>query len=357
MATSVTDQRAKYVLTELADLYSRTSYAIDLVSQLDEPIKYGESLDVPSIGALTVYADGSSSQSAQAVSNGALTLTVDQHPWIPALLPRRDQVQNLANNGGWAAGVAKQAAQQLKAYQDTYLLKTYLALGLCYDTSATYHDNVALATLTAKMITDSKAALKTFDGVVRPALVIQPYGESDITSIVGFALNDVAQQSNALGLDFLGKVAGVPVYTSNSIPRSYTVATTAAVTTGTGVTHTYTVAAGHGLVPGLKVTVSGVDADETIATATAITSVTATTVVVTTTATNDGTAADGVGTITVGGSWAIMMDLNQIFAAQQLVPDGRIIPDPNTSGDILQVFSLFGVKGRAGRARVLHMPT
>lgn len=77
------------------------------------------------------------------------------------------------------------------------------------------------------------------------------------------------------------------------------VATITAATSGSGLIHTYTVLS-HSFSVGEPVTVSLVDADELITTPSLITATTPTSIQVTTTAaTSDGTAIDGVGTITL----------------------------------------------------------
>lgn len=347
------DIRSKAVLHELADLYSRFAFAIDIVSNLTSPLKKGDSIDVPSIASLTVYADGSSSQSAQSVSNSALTLVADRHPWIPAILPAVGQMQNM--DGTWAAGVARQAGLMLKNKMDEQLLGDYLAVSLCYDGSATYQDNVAAASLTAEMILNTKATLLGNDGTMPQdlALFVSPYAEASIQKIPGFTLNMNTISQGALGLPFLGTVCGVPVYTTNSVKRLHTVATSA-VTISSNVA-TATVAAGHGIEVGVKVKNAGLTNSSTNTTAQTVSAVTATTVVFPYTA-SDGAQGDGVGTLIVQSSMNIMMNKAQVFVAQQAMPQGRIVQDPSTTGDILQVSSIWGRIGRAGHVRVLHSP-
>ena len=352
----MTDQRGKVVLSELADLYSRMFFCSDLITNLRAPLSYNETIEVPNIGALTVYSDGSSSQSAQSVSNAVISLTANKHPWVPALLPAVSQMQNL--NGQWAGAVARQAGLMLKNNIDEEILGTYIARSVCWDTGASYVDNVAGDSLAAEDIVNCKAALMSNDGVMPQdiALFVSPFGEASIQKIVGFSAANPDSTQGLLGIQLLGKVAGVSIYSTNSVLRNHTVATTAAVTTGTGVTHTYTVAAGHGLLPGMLVTVAGHDSDENVATPTAITSVTSTTVVVTTSATTDGTSSDATGVITCAKSFNVMMNRAQMFVAQQRMPSGRIVPDLTTTGDVLQVSALYGRVGRAGHARLLMSP-
>ena len=59
------DARAKAVLDQLVDTWSRAAYIHDIMTQLDAPLGFGDVVEVPSIADLTVYSNGASSQSAQ----------------------------------------------------------------------------------------------------------------------------------------------------------------------------------------------------------------------------------------------------------------------------------------------------
>lgn len=346
----MTDARAKAVLQELADLYSRTDYIIDRATNLTEPVKRGESIDIPSIGALTVYADGSSSQSAQSAAPTALNLIVDQHPWIPVELPAVAQEQNV--DGLWASGVALQGLQQLKNSMDG-TFANYLAKTICYDTASTptYHDNPEGDTLDVPDIAACKAGLLLNDGVVasRLALFLNPMGEANITSIAGFVPAVQKAEQGMLGVEFLGSVQGVRCYTTNAVPRAITAAASAS-NIATNVC-TFTVPAGHGFVAGMRIKTSGFSTNLT--SSTVISSVTATTIVAPLTASN---GSNGTGTITAQSCMNIMADVGHIWVAQQRMPRVRVVPQVDKTGDVLQISSLWGYKARQGRVRILHSP-
>ena len=103
--------------------------------------------------------------------------------------------------------------------------------------------------------------------------------------------------------------------------------------------------------PGLSVSAT---AARNLATAT-VTSVTATTVVYPLVGA-DGAMADGVGTIEIQATESVMMDLSHVFAAQQRMPSARVVPYWNRTSDALQVASIWGRIGRAGRVRVINSP-
>lgn len=347
------DARAKAVLSEIVNNWSRNHYIFDLIRDIGPANSKGDIIDIPS-QARPTNTSPTSRAAPQSLSPTVTALTVDQEAFYNVLIPKRDEDQLL--NGSWPALTAESAIGGMRIDIDDNLL-SYLSLTLAYDTSATYHDNVAAATLTDNMFANSEAKMLSQDGVNRQDLVyvMSAFGMGQARVVADWLpAGMAAEQSGRLGLPVVGLINGIPAVDSNSVIRNRTVATTAAVTTGSGVTHTYTVAAGHGLVPGMLVTVAGHDADENIATATAITSVTATTVVVTTAATADGTSSDASGTITSATSYNLLMDRQHIYGAMQRRLQVRVVEDFESSQDGLQVYSSFGRIGLAGRVRVLH---
>lgn len=348
------DARAKAVLEVLSDIYSRGRFAVDAVTPLREPLGLGDIIEVPSISALTVTASGATTTAPQAITTNILSLAADRDPMINCLLPRLASTQLM--NGKWAESVARQAMIMLKNSMDESFLRTYLAqvIGWTTGTAATYHDNVAGDTLTSIDWLNAKAGLLAQDGCMEQNLVafISPYAEASIRSIAAFVPNYNEAEKGNLGIPMMGRVHGVPVYVTNSILRNLSVATTA-VSVATNVA-TATVAAGHGLVAGVPITTTGHTVNQ--ATPTAITSTTATTVVYALTTGDVSPMADGVGTIVDASSWNIMMDIAQVFTAQQGGPMVRVVPDFQTTGDALQLSTIWGRIARAAYTRVLHSP-
>lgn len=346
------DARAKAVLSRLADLYGRTNYGIDLVSNLREPLARGDTVEIPDISSFTVIADGTTSTAAAAVTTNVISLSANLHPWINVELPAVASMQLL--DGAWASQVAEQGLVQLKNSMDQAFLRTYLANSLCWTTgtAATYHDNVAGDALTGADILNCKAALLANDGVSEGNLImiVSPYGEASIMNISAFIPNYQAAEQGNLGIPRLGYVYGVPVYSTNSIQRSNAVATTAVSVTSN--VATATVASGHGIVAGQVISTTGLTTNVTNAT---VTSTTSTTIVYPCT-TGDGAFGDGVGTITANSSDNLMLDKSQIFVAQQKMPSVRVVPHDDTTGDALQISAIWGRIGRTGRCRVLHSP-
>lgn len=357
----MTDLRKTEIEKLLADNISRSRYAIDLVTQRDGPIARGDKYQVGTLASLTVVADGNVSTSPQSASLSALELTVDRHPAIFLDLPKVADWQLL--DGSTKDQFGKNAAKRLKSYADDEFCQ-YLAYSLGWVTGAVgagdvYHRNVAGDTVAASDFANAIADLKVIDGVDPSNIItlLSPYAEASLISVGGLApTQNTGLMEGQFGVKRVGRIHDTDAYVCNSIPRNKTVATTAAVTTGTGVTHTYTVAAGHGLVPGMLATVAGHDADENIATATAITSTTATTVVITTAATADGTSSDAIGLITTATSWNMVLDISDIYAAQVILPEVEVVKLTDKTGWVLQCSSLWGRIGRAGKVRVVHTP-
>lgn len=319
----------------------------------------GDSYEVPSIADMTIYADGSTDQTANDPSLSSLVLVIDQEPFLPINITRRRQAQ-LLGGGAWAGQLASEADVMIRNYKDRDVADYMFELA--YDSSATYYSNVGGLTLTNNMLLEAKTALTAQRGATgNIAYVLDAYSEAQLHSLAGFLYNPSQIQVGVAGFRSIGTLHGNPVIMTNENPGSaargaYTVATTAAVTTGSGVTHTYTVAAGHNLVPGMYVTVSGHDADENISTAAAITSVGATSVVVTTAATADGTSTDAVGTITLRSAVNFVVDFGHIWKGESDEMLVRLVDQAGNTGSRLHISPLYGMIGRAGRVRAFCSP-
>lgn len=348
------DNRGKAVLAELADLYSRSSYAIDIVDDLREPLGLNDSIDVPSIGQLTVSASGAGTIAAQAVTTSALTVLADRHPFINAALPSVDQIQLMG--GQWAPKVAAQATQQLKNRMDEDLCRDYLARTLAYDTAATYHDNLSAVSLTSAAILNAKANMLAQDGVQESnlAMIVSSFGAASLANVAGVQYTGAQLQPGQVGIPKIAEFFGMPIFMTPAVQRSLTIAGTGTITSNVA---TVTVAAGHGFVPGAMLYTSGFTvaggANIAVGSAVAVTSVTATTVTFPLTGTN---GSIGSGSIIMRSSMNLLIDRAGIHVAQQVLPRVRVVADPTSSADNLQVSSIWGRIGRPGRCRVLHSP-
>lgn len=351
------DARAKAVLNELVDTWSRAAYIQDIMTQLDAPLGFGDVVEVPSISDLVVYSNGASSQAAQAITTSILTLTADQHPWIPAMLPKVAATQLL--NGAWAGQVASAATEMLKSSIDQSIISYLRGVIVASAGDTTNIDNLTAAAgtsvpaLSAVSIYNSVAGLENLSGAQRSrfAWVLNPYAQAEMASIAAFIPNAGASERGVLGIPQIGSINGVPVYVSPNVPRRRTVASTAWAITST-TTHTMTVAAGHGIVPGMMITFDTFTGAGDLTTAVRVSSVTATTVVYTSTGLSNGSQTEA-GTITIEACENHLLDLGHHYVAMQQLPSVRVVPDTTTTGDILQVSAIYGRVARSGRGRIL----
>lgn len=345
---------AKAVAAELADLWSRTDYVVDKVSDQSALVGAGDSADIADISALTVNASGGTDMTIESVTTNVLNLAVNLQPAICASFPLTSRTQLL--NGAWASQVASQAVIQLKNSIDNSLCRDYLAESLCWTTgtAATYHVNVAADSLVEDDFSNAIAMQLSTDGTQMQnlAFFLSPYAAGSLKSIAGYN-QQVVSQNGQLGIPQIGSVDGVPVYLTNAIRRNKVIATTAGtISSNQG---TFTCGAGHGVVAGQRVTFAGMTGAASNTAAVTVVSTTATTIVAPYTE-SDGALADGVGTITTASSDNLLLDLSGIYVARQVFPMVRIVPNTVQTSDILQIGALWGRIGRAGKAVVMHSP-
>lgn len=346
----MTNAIAKAVINELADLYTRPRYFSDYLTSLRDTVAKGDTVEVPNIGTLTVTQASSSGSpsdvSNQSVTPSILSLTVDQEPAIFCELPAMRSTQYL--DGAFPQQLATQGLTQLRNSVDA-TIASYFATSVAWDTAGTYHQNPGISALSRSHILTAKAALEANDGAHNLAMFVSAYAQGSIMNITEFIPNFTAAEKGMLGIPQLGSVFGVPVFTSNSIPSAIT-STASASNIATNVC-TFTVPAGHGFVPGQKVTTAGFTVN--LSTATAITSVTASTIVAPVTGSN---GSNGVGTITSADALNLLVDLPHAYIAMQKMPTVRVVPFYNRTSDSLQLSCVYGRLGRAGRVQVIHTP-
>lgn len=346
------DARAKAVIDSLEPLYLRTRYLIDMVRAVGGNVGAGDTLEIPAIAALTVNSNGAVAANPAAVTTNVLSLLVNRHPWINSLIPKVDAIQLLSGN--WPRDVARDSTMMLKNRMDEDLARDFLAREIAWDTAGTYHDNVAGDALAEDDILNAKANILSQDGVMEGnlALITSPFGEGSIMSISGFLPAGQVLEQGVLGIPRIGTVFGVPVFSTNSIARNITAAITASNVATNVVTLTLDITARpHGFVPGMLITTTGLSTN--ITTAVVIQTATTTQVTAALTAAN---GSVGTGTLVGRTSMNLLMDLSQVFAAQQMFPTTEVVKLIDTTGHALQVSSVWGRQARAGRVRVIHSP-
>ena len=247
----------------------------------------------------------------------------------------------------------------MKEYIDRQLVE-YMLQSLAYDTSATYHGNVAADAVTAGDIANLIGAAKDQDGYNGDgwAWVGNPRFTASVHSNTAYVPNPSAPTGN-LGLPQLGVLNGIPYYEHNAVPGGQLAMrqqiATSAVTISSNVA-TATVAAGHGFVPGQIIYTTGLTTNVPIGTPVAITSVTATTIVYPLTA-SDGALADGIGTIYSASSMALLVRSDRIaYAQDRTSPTPMLVKRETNAGYTMQLFLKYGRIGLAGGVWVLHAP-
>jgi len=344
------DGRAKAVFNTLAPLFEEANYAIDLAaSSMREPLGRGDVIDVPDISALTVTAAGSTTTSPQAITTNVLSLNANLEPWINAALPQLASMQLL--DGKWAAQCGAQAVQMLKNSMDSDFCQYLVERN--WTAAATYHTNVAGDSLTSDDVLNAIATLTNNKGVDEQDLVFlfSSWGRASLSSISGFVPN-MAPATGVNGLPQVGTIYGVPCYQTSSIGNGRTLASTAFIDSGSATS--ISVAAGHGIAIGQKVTFSTVTSANDISTATAVTAADATSITVG--ASGGAGGATEAGTVTLECSENLLVSKSNTFIAQQQLPKTRIVPLSDSTGDALQISSIWGRVSRVGRAIVVCSP-
>lgn len=339
---------SKAVLGELLDQSSRTMYAKDIVRRVGQDVLKGDSVELPKQASPT-NASATTRAAPQSLTPTVATLSVDQDVFYNIVLPAMTTSQLM--DGSWASETATDALEDAGNEMDDSLLSHMLRYG-AYSATATFHGNVAADALTDNDVDLLVAKALDTDGVNYSNLVwiLNPYGEGAIKQIAGWSGATEQTVMGSLGIKRVGTVAGIPAFVSRGVPRQRTVASTASAI-ATNVL-TCTVAAGHGIVAGQKITTAGGTAD--VDTAAAVTSVTATTVVVPLTTADD--ATNGALTITVQSTENLLMDRRACFFAEQQMPSVEIVKDYESAARALQVFAAFGHQVHNGRVWCLNSP-
>lgn len=323
--------------------------------------KFGDAFDVPTIGDMTVNADGSADATADSLSITNLRLLVDQEPSIVVRLTRRQQEQLLGGNGAFVQQVAKMADTNMSNYLDRDVLN--YGLGLAYDTAATYWVNPGGLTITRNHLLQGKAYLAGQRGATGQYMCfMDSWCEAAVRGLLGFTATQLPVAEAAMmatyGVEVIGRIDGVWIAITNENPgsqaRGQRTVTSSAYANVSNV-QTITVGAGHNIVPGNFVTFNTITAGGDVATAVAVTSVTATTVVIPNSGGNS--AATEVGSITVRGAVNIMADMGHFWKGMSpLGVKVKIVELATNTGANMVISPLYGRVGRAGRVIAVGSP-
>lgn len=341
------DLRSKAVLAALIDRISARYPLSSIFTDLGPAMKLGDSIDIPTFtDALTVQ-DASSSGASVALtietaSATANNLVIDKHKAVFLDIPKFQRMFDL--EGAWASQIANTILTKLWNYVDADLYDD-LVLNAGFSTSGAYWVNAEADALGTADINLAMAKMLAQDGVRKEDLVwvFNPYGSGSLANISAWQPQPSFLGGDKLGHPTIGFLNGVPVVESQKVRSQITAACTA-VSISSNVA-TVTVPSGHGFVPGMKITISGITTPLTVAAA--ISAVTATTLTVPLTA-SDGAMADGAGTVTCNISCNGLVHRPWAFRAMSQMPEIRIVPREARDSDVLQATMLWGKKSLAG---------
>jgi hypothetical protein len=348
----VADNARKSVLDALLDTWSRGPSLLPLLTNLGPVVRGGDSVDVPSIGSLTV--NTSESGAVASTSLSVDTLTVNRPKFINQGVTMQQMAQLLNGNNAFTAQLTRAAGGQLINAIERDIVEHLIAstgAGL----TARYHANVAGDAITDDDINEAEAIMLEQDGVIggqgNLAWLVSPRAAMGIKNAAQFSYDSAAPQGS-VGLPLLGQINGIPVYTHSALPGAveatrYSVATSA-VSISTNVA-TATVASGHGFVPGQLIYTTGLTTNVAVGSPAVISSVTATTIVYPLTA-GDGALADGIGTIYSASSYAMLVHRPWVFYAMDgEIPFVEVVKREANAGYSLQLYQHMG--------RAMKMPT
>jgi len=379
MTVTTNDLRAKLVRAELLDLESRAQYLSDLWTDMGDALGAGQSLDVgyltDALAAADMLDSGGANQdvAVSTATYGNDNLVVDQARSIHREIPTFDDI--FTAGGGWVEKLAPKVLTKLRNDRDTKDIK-YLLSSIAFETSAVasqaYHVNAAAAGISKAHIGTAIARMMNTEGAdfSKLAWFINPWMSESVKLLPTYTSNQ-ENMSNRIGLGRIGFLNDIPVYASQSVPQSQTVACVGVTVSGGNAVFAVPAANRiHGLVVGQKVwslqatTSSGnwraVDGDDIPqATPIAIGAVASDQSTITVpyagTGTTDATATI---TLTVDACPNMLVRLDHLMQATiryrvgtRVVPYGRERPT-----DVLQSWTIWGRKAHAGSVIVVHTP-
>lgn len=329
----------------------------------------GDTVDMPALSALTINADGSQNATPDQPTLTGRQLIVDREPLIVVRLNRRQRAQMMGGGDVWSQQIGKAAALEIENHLDRDLLDFGMleaAVGGALAATPQTVINPAGLTVTAQMFLEARTILAQSRGssIRRLAIFCDVWGEAAIHLLPGFTAVQLPPGGSAdklsLGFSLVGTFHGIPVFLTNENPGSvarnaialqaFSVATTASVISGGGVTQTLTVLPGHGIVPGMVGTTAGLtnDANGHNGAGRVVASVTDTSIVLTIVGGTNNAAADGVGTFTPRSSFSLMVDLGKFFKGVSDDTLVEIVTTENNTGLNLKVSPLFGRQSYPG---------
>jgi len=341
----VADNAKKAVLDALLDTWSRGPSLLPLLTNLGPVVRGGDSVDIPSIGSLTVNTSESGSVSSTSLSVD--TLTVNRPKFINQGITMQQMNQLLNGGGTFTSQLTRAAGGQLMNAIERDIIE-HMIVSAGAGLTAKYHVNVAADAIVDNDINDAEAIMLEQEGLANSvgdlAWIVSPKAAAGIKNAAQFAY-DAGVPMGEIGLPLLGKINGIPVYTHSGLPGSVDALRQQVATSAVSVTSnvaTATVAAGHGFVPGQQIWTSGLTQNVAVGSPVTISSVTATTIVYPLTRA-DGALADGIGTIYSASSFAMLVYRPWVwYAMDGEVPFVELVKREANAGYSLQLYQHIG---------------
>jgi len=342
---AVTDPRSKYVLAKLIDQVSKGFPIHSLFTNLSPAAKRGESVDIPTRGAVNIEqasnASGSLAMTVQSNAAVANTLVTDKHYGAIVEIPKLNQIFDL--EGAWSDGEATNLAIELNNYVDTDHYSSALEM-------VTSWANASGSGLQQSHIGEAMAHMMSQPGARKQDLVwiLNPWGMESVRQLPSWNAN-VGQSGNALGIEEVGFLNGIRVVETQVVPDSKTFTSVSSTLDGVG-SQELTVGADHGLAIGMTITTSGysnTDHNNGSNNGAVITAVTSTTVTI-----ED--PMHGSATTDTGGTAELKLTMNGLlntrwaFSRVQQIPDVKIVPNPDKIAENLQADVIWGRTCLAG---------
>ena len=347
----------KNVLGELLNTWGRGPSLRPLITNLGPVVKGGDSVDIPySASAFTVNRTETAGPAATGFS--ARTLVVDRPLFINQELTKAQTAQLLGGKNAFTRQTARKAGADMNNELERDLLDFWLAE--LAGSSPLNHANLDGGALADSDVNNCVAALREQDGVANTNeglfWLVHPRAEASVKGVAAFS---EAQQNapGEVGLQMIGRLAGVPSYLHNGVPGR-TNGYRLAVLSGARVSGviTLTLASTAGFVLGQQIYTTGLAANPTQSAPATITAIDATTITFSLAGADNATL--GTGFIYSATAMALLCYGPWLFYGLdgEEMPEVSIVERTDAAGSVLKLFHNLGREGHFGAVKVLHTP-
>lgn len=348
---------AKAMASALLDTWTSGQRVPALMTDLTEAAMGRDIIGVGEDGSVTV--NTSESASVEASSGSENTLTKNQVYFINRGITQQQAKQLL--NGAYAEQLMRSHAGAMLNAIDRRIIMYLIdnAAQADFYNPAPAGENQAIPAVTDDVICALEGDVLSVPGVQEAELnwLLSPAAAAAVKVTQPYVPGAPEGRAD-IGLPRIQTINGKPAYQSAQVPGNFaslrkTVASTAYAIVSN--VETVTVAAGHGIKVGDRITFDTVTAGGDRAVASTVSSVTATTVVFPNTTANS--TATEAGLITVQQNYGLLIDKAKVFCAfDSLFPEQRMIERETNAGWAHHLTLLGGHLLRAGAVKILRTP-